>query len=234
MGTMKDKLGLKPLSDVKCSSNLGRGVRALVALGFCTLFIGETAMAQTQAMLTQPADTAVSAMPIPNGYSEVSRQRVTVDGTPAVLIRNERADGRNTGLGGEHVSWLHDEHGQLKGFVRMEEALASGALPSEEAAREAAFAFLKTSAPDLLENLELHWIAQHDEEIAVSKGADKVKTTLSGAKVKMRNAADGRWFWVIVGTDGAPMVFERDIVWVTLPGHRQTEKWLHDSWLARQ
>jgi hypothetical protein len=27
------------------------------------------------------------------------------------------------------------------------------------------------------------------------------------------------------------MVFERDIVWITFPGHRQTEKWLHDGWL---
>jgi hypothetical protein len=28
------------------------------------------------------------------------------------------------------------------------------------------------------------------------------------------------------------MVFERDIVWSNMPGHRQTEKWLHDNWLA--
>jgi len=46
--------------------------------------------------------------------------------------------------------------------------------------------------------------------------------------------ADGRWFWVIVGSDEKPMVFERDIVWVTFPGHRKTEKWLHDSWLKTQ
>ena len=51
-------------------------------------------------------------------------------------------------------------------------------------------------------------------------------------KVKMRNSADGRWMWVIVGADRKVMVFERDIVWVTFPGHRQTEKWLHDSWLS--
>ncbi len=28
------------------------------------------------------------------------------------------------------------------------------------------------------------------------------------------------------------MVSERDISWITFPGHRGTEKWLHDSWLV--
>ncbi len=53
-------------------------------------------------------------------------------------------------------------------------------------------------------------------------------------KVKAQNLADGRWFWVIVGSDERPMVFERDIVWINFPGHRKTEKWLHDSWLKKQ
>ncbi|WP_217999547.1 hypothetical protein [Thauera butanivorans] len=53
-------------------------------------------------------------------------------------------------------------------------------------------------------------------------------------KVKARNLADGRWFWVILGSDEKPMVFERDIVWITFPGHRKTEKWLHDGWLREQ
>lgn len=39
---------------------------------------------------------------------------------------------------------------------------------------------------------------------------------------------------MIVGADREVMVFERDIVWANLEGRRQSEKWLHDSWLAEQ
>ncbi|MEO1199504.1 MAG: hypothetical protein AAFX39_09760 [Pseudomonadota bacterium] len=191
-------------------------------------------MAQATTLQAQRTDQTVASALLPSGYREVSRRHVAVDGVPAVLIRNERADGRNAGLGGEHMSWLYDDRGQLKGFVRMQQSLAAGALPAKQVAQDTALAFLKRAAPDLLENLELHWVARHDEEITITDGAEKVTTTIAGMKVKMRNSADGRWFWVIIGTDGAPMVFERDIVWVTMPGHRQTEKWLHDSWLALQ
>lgn len=226
---------LKSTPDVRCYYSRRRVMCALATLGAGTLLIGKTTMAMATTLAARSADDETStAVPRPDGYREVSRRRVLVDGTPAVLIRNERADDQNTGLGGEHVSWLHDERGRLKGFVRMQQTLASGALPTEQGAQEAAFEFLKRAVPDLLENLELHWIAQHDEEITVSNGAEKATTTLAGMKVKMRNTADGRWFWVIIGTDGAPIVFERDIVWVTMPGHRQTEKWLHDDWLAVQ
>ncbi|MEM1048582.1 MAG: hypothetical protein AAGL24_20685 [Pseudomonadota bacterium] len=207
---------------------------ALVALGSGTLLIGETKLAVATTRAARSADETSALVPLPSGHREVSRRRVAVDGAPAVLIRNERADDHNTGLGGEHVSWLHDDRGRLKGFVRMQQALASGTLPTKQVAQDAALDFLKRAAPDLLENLELHWIAQHDEEVTVTAGAKQVKTTVAGMKVKMRNTADGRWFWVIIGTDGAPIVFERDIVWVTMPGHRQTEKWLHDDWLAAQ
>jgi hypothetical protein len=39
---------------------------------------------------------------------------------------------------------------------------------------------------------------------------------------------------IIVGADRKVMVFERDIRWMSFPGHRGTEKWLHDSWLAEK
>jgi len=51
--------------------------------------------------------------------------------------------------------------------------------------------------------------------------------------VKMRNKQDGLWFWVIVGGDGQVIVFERDIYWISFSGRRRTEKWLHDSYLAK-
>ncbi len=224
----------KSTLDVGCSYAWRSMMAALVMLGSGTFFIAETTMAVASTTAVRPTAETINLVPLPDGYREVSRRHVAVDGAPAVLIRNERSDGRNTGLGGEHVSWLHDDQGRLKGFVRMQQMLASGDLPAKQVAQDAAHAFLESAAPDLLENLELHWIARHDEEITVGNGAQRVATTIAGMKVKMRNTADGRWFWVIIGTDGAPIVFERDIVWVTMPGHRQTEKWLHDDWLAAQ
>lgn len=82
--------------------------------------------------------------------------------------------------------------------------------------------------------MEISWIDVHDEPIRIVQGGHATTVTLSGMKVKARNLADGRWFWVIVGSDGRPMIFERDIVWISFPGHRQTEKRLHDTWLLEQ
>lgn len=205
---------------------------ALTVMALCPILTQEAAVAETVKAHPRDTDQMVSSVSRPKGYRQTSSRRVTVDGTPARLVRHERVDGRNAGLGGEHVSWLHSNDGVLKGYVRMQQSLASGDLPTKQAAEDVALSFLRRAAPDLLDSIEIHWIAQHDESITLAEGATSMTATISGMKVKMRNAVDGRWFWVIVGTDGEPIVFERDIVWITMPGHRQTEKWLHDSWLA--
>jgi len=184
--------------------------------------------------LTAPPSLSASNLsrhlPIPAAFAEVSRRLVTVDEVPAELIRYERADGRNGGLGGEHVSAVVDGTGKLKGFARLDRALAEGTLPSRDQSRAVALDFLERFAPDLLARYEIKWIEPHDEVIR----ADDDAVTITGMKVKVFNQADGRWFWVVVGADGDVAVFERDIVWITIPGHRQTEKWLHDSWLAER
>lgn len=166
-------------------------------------------------------------LPIPDGFVRQSARAVRVDGKAAELVRHERADGRNGGLGGEHVSLVLGE-GRLKGYARMDGSLRSGELPSQEESRAIAMAFLSSHAPDLLSRLQISFIAPHDEPVRL----DGQPATLTGMKVKMHNLADGRWFWVIVGADRQVMVFERDIVWANLQGRRQTEKWLHDAWLA--
>lgn len=170
---------------------------------------------------------AERGLPIPGGFARVSETAVRVDGKSAELVRYERADRRNGGLGGEHVSLVLGE-GRLKGFTRMDGSLRSGELPSQEESRAIAMGFLSVHAPDLLSRLQISFIAPHDEPVRL----DSQVATLTGMKVKMRNLADGRWFWVIIGADRQVMVFERDIVWANLQGRRQTEKWLHDSWLA--
>ncbi|MDR2129388.1 MAG: hypothetical protein LBP52_10040 [Burkholderiaceae bacterium] len=167
-------------------------------------------------------------------HREVSRRTVSVDGESAELTRYERRDGRNAALEGEHFSTVMAADGTLKGFANIALDLVGKPLPSRERTEQIARAFLQENAPDLLPKMEIHWIEPHDEPIKLSSGSDSKTVTLTGMKLKARNLADGRWFWVIVGSDEKPMVFERDIVWISFPGHRKTEKWLHDGWLKKQ
>ena len=170
----------------------------------------------------------------PDAYTHVSTRSVVADGEPASLTRYERSDGRGAGLGGEHFSLVVSDAGVLKGFTRMDISMVDGPLPSREHARETALRFLQEEAPDLLQRMEISWIKPHDEIIQTTREGRPATVTLTAMKVKARNLVDGRWFWVIVGADNSIMVFERDIVWVTFPGHRKTEKWLHDAWLVER
>ena len=145
------------------------------------------------------------------------------------MTRHERRDGRNTGLEGEHFSTVVAVDGTLKGFTNMSLDLVGKPLPSRENSEQIARDFLRKAAFDLLPRMKISWIEPHDEPIRVVRNGRTERVALTGMKIKARNLADGRWFWVIVGGDEKPMVFERDIVWITFPGHRKTEKWLHDS-----
>ncbi|MGU5710210.1 hypothetical protein [Aeromonas caviae] len=203
---------------------------------------GSTAFAQSNpssqerpAMTTHFASipSAISRF-VPDAYAQVSERAVSVDGENAILIRHERRDGRNAGLEGEHFSAVVATDGTLKGFANISLDLADKPLPSRERSEQIARAFLQETAPDLLPRMKISWIEAHDEPIRVQRDGRSETVTLTGMKVKARNLADGRWFWVIVGSEEKPMVFERDIVWITFPGHRKTEKWLHDSWLKDQ
>ena len=169
---------------------------------------------------------------VPDSHVRAGRRSVKVDGLDAVLTRHERRDGRNAGLEGEHFSTVAAADGMLKGFAHISLDLAGKPLPSRERTEAVARDFLLAHAPDLLARMEIHWIEPHDELIRVRRDGRAETVTLTGMKLKARNLADGRWFWVIVGSDAKPMVFERDIVWISFPGHRQTEKWLHDGWLG--
>ena len=170
----------------------------------------------------------------PATHREVSRRTVNIDADTAVLTRYERKDRRNAGLEGEHFSTVVAADGTLKGFANISLDLVGKPLPSRERTEQIARAFLQQTAPDLLPRMKISWIEPHDEPIRVQREGRTETVTLTGMKVKARNLADGRWFWVIVGSDQTPMVFERDIVWINFPGHRKTEKWLHDGWLKQQ
>ncbi|MGX1786945.1 hypothetical protein ACWIGM_09425 [Bosea sp. NPDC055332] len=192
----------------------------------------KTGKAMTAGTLAaEPAATTANAF-MPTGYAEIARRPVAVDGERAELVRYRRSDGRNAALGGEHFSTVIAADGRLKGFARMDLDLVGGELPSRKETQAIAMDFLRVAAPDLLPVHEISWIEPHDEPLRVTRSRKTEQLTLTGMKVKMRNTADGRWMWVIVGADRKVMVFERDIVWVTFPGHRKTEKWLHDAWLT--
>lgn len=181
-----------------------------------------------------PAVTATLARLVPATHAQTFQRAVTLDGQPATLTRHERRDGRNRGLEGEHFSTVVGADGTLKGFANIALDLADKPLPTRERSEQIARAFLREAAPDLLARMQISWIEPHDEPIRSVRDGRTETVTLTGMKVKARNLADGRWFWVIIGSDGQPMVFERDIVWISFPGRRQTEKWLHDGWLKEQ
>lgn len=221
--------------------NRKRPLITLAALGLIGGTTVSIALADTQKgksmnaanqSLQSPAANIEAFMPA--GYREVARRSVTVDSKGAELVRYERTDGRNAALGGEHFSTVIADNGRLKGFARMDLDLVGGQLPSREETQAIAMDFLRTHAPDLLPGMKISWIEPHDEPLRVTSNGRTENLTLTGMKVKMRNSADGLWMWVIVGADRKVMVFERDIRWITFPGHRGTEKWLHDSWLVEK
>ncbi|MBB4868226.1 hypothetical protein HNP46_007146 [Pseudomonas nitritireducens] len=177
---------------------------------------------------------AIAGIAIPTTHVQAEQRAVVVDNEGAVLTRYIRSDKRNAELSGEHFSTVVSNTGKLKGFANISLDLVGKPLPSRELSEQIARVFLQKHAPDLLERMKISWIEPHDEPLTIIRDGREELVTVTGMKVKARNLADGRWFWIIVGSDEKPMVFERDIVWITFPGKRKTEKWLHDSWLAEQ
>ncbi len=192
----------------------------------------QTSPFSTENVMSTTISNPVAAF-VPATHGQIAQRAVNVDGESVVLTRYEREDGRNAGLEGEHFSSVVSESGRLKGFANISLDLVGRPLPSAERSEEIARAFLQEHAPDLLPKMEIHWVDTHDEPIHIERNGRTETVTLTGMKVKARNLEDRLWFWVIVGPDEQPMVFERDITWITFPGHRKTEKWLHDSWLKQ-
>lgn len=168
---------------------------------------------------------------MPEGYQEVDRNSVTIDGELAELIRYQPPTSKTTLLGREHFSILTTSDGLLKGFSSMAPSLVKGDLPSKDEAKKIAIDFISRFAKDLLPVLKIHWIKPHKESFTMIQDEKKKTLVITGIKVKMQNTSDGRWMWTIIGPSKKVIIFERDVVWISFPGLRQTEKWLHDSWL---
>ncbi|WET13506.1 hypothetical protein P2W49_12345 [Yersinia intermedia] len=188
------------------------------------------------AFALQAASGAVGDNPIiiPDTHHQTSQRSVTLDGQPASLSRYERRDERNAFLEGEHFSTVIAADGTLKGFANISLDLVGKSLPSRERAEQIATEFLRKAAPDLLTSLGRASVTLHNEPIRLSHAGRNETIQLTGLKFKARNLADGRWFWVIIGSDEKPMLFERDLEWATLLARRKTEQWLHDRWIKAQ
>lgn len=190
------------------------------------------ALTIAQAQPTASVASGPKSIAIPASHHQTSQRSVRVDDVAATLTRYERRDGRNAGLGGEHFSTLIAADGTLKGFASISLDLVGKPLPSRERSEQIAIAFLRESAPDLLAHMRISGIAPHDEPIRVQGASGGEETVqLAGMRVKARNTSDGSWFWVVVGADEKPLLFERDLQWSNLRFRRTTEEWLHDRWL---
>lgn len=164
---------------------------------------------------------------IPYGFHLVMNKEVQLNDSTVKLMRFQK-EGSNVNYNGGNASLLVSETGRLEGLSRLlpEYEFKDNNIQKEEA-RYVAMSFLKHNAGDLLENFKVKWIDRHDEFI-YENGR---KIIISGMKVKCRNLTDGLYFWVIVSPNKDVIVFERDIEWDFIHAGRQTQKWLHDSWL---
>lgn len=185
---------------------------------------------QHQSNNLQYLATLEATISVPTGYKKVSERQESQDGVAVDVVRYERADGHNRGLGGEHFTIVKEaQTDRLKGVTWMDASLADVPLPSQNEAQQVAEAFLASAAPDLVETLTILWIAAHDETLQ----ANGEVVMVTGMKVKCRQQS-GTYAWVIVSSEGRVMTFERDIVWNSDMSKRMTEKWLHDSWLKER
>lgn len=179
---------------------------------------------------------------IPDGYALACQRKVIQDARPLLLLRHERSDGRNTGLGGEHFSVLINlEEERLDGVHHMDRRY-SNAVPEEQVALQRAREFLAAAAPDLAKRAEERWVKPlrkepleppHDSGFAFVECETGGSRTAIGVRVKMFDATTGTWAWVVVGHDGGIVSFERDISWDSQRKRRMTEQWLHDPWVDR-
>ncbi|SQD78431.1 hypothetical protein [Moritella yayanosii] len=169
---------------------------------------------------------------IPSGFVPVYQADGSMDNTSVSLVRYQPQANSQLMLQQQHVSFVLDLQGKLMGFNRLipDFSMNAGTLPDPDESRVLAIEFLEKYAPDLVKDMDVKWIKPHDEIIY----QNNKKMTLTGMKVKCRNKSDGRYFWVVIAQDRSVMTFERDIVWDFFRAGRQTEKWLHDSWLTNK
>lgn len=180
--------------------------------------------------MDQSLAAAQKLVSTPAGYLLRDARLEAMDEVPVWVYRFEKANGENSGLGGEHFSLVvNAETDTILGFTKMDGGLAEGDLPSRDEARRVAMETFDSLAPGLAPTLQVQWIEPHEETLLVEGGS----VTITGMKVKCRQNS-GKYAWVIVGPGGDVITFEREIIWDSGMSRRATQKWLHDSWLLER
>lgn len=114
-------------------------------------------------------EAVASRIEPPEGFGLLWAREVEVDGETVWHLRFERdADSGGVNLGGEHYGALVTPDGTLKGETLMDASLSEEELPSEDEAREVALRYLERVAPDLVESIEIRWIAPHYEKVLIT------------------------------------------------------------------
>lgn len=189
----------------------------------------------------QARKAALRVLTVPKGYVPAGTDARTHDGRLIWHFRYEKSSGRNNGLGGEHYSFTVDAlDGRLLGVSLMDSRFQPQDLPEKKEALKVAEEFLERVEPELVRSLAVLWVDRHDESVLVADGEAWQEALVSGSKVKMRREPEGDYAWVIVGrasdessgNSTEVVTFERDVVWDSAKGHRATEFWLSDKYLA--
>lgn len=167
---------------------------------------------------------------IPDAYHYHSAEKVTVDNTPAYLIRYQKDE--NKGLLGEHFSFVVSEKDkQILGFTNMDKKYSNLKMLTKKETEKIAIEFLLKIDNSLANGLKNLWIERHDEQIVINNGET---VTVGGMKYKCFRPNSNDYAWVIVGYDGSIITFERNVLWNTEAQSRISEKWLHDTWLINK
>ncbi|APC12863.1 MULTISPECIES: hypothetical protein [Providencia] len=148
---------------------------------------------------------------------------------PVTLFRFE--PNNSFELFAEHSSILiNDKTNELQGFVRLRPQYNKNSPQVTKSEAESIMVnFISQYAPNLKNNYKIQWIDSHDENIIINNQPIIIR----GMKVKCRDLNTGLYFWTIIAPDASIMVFEKDIKWDFIRAGRQTQKWLHDEWLAK-
>ena len=162
---------------------------------------------------------------IPKEYQFYSVEKVKIDKVAAYLFRYEKAE--NKGMRGEHFSFVISEKDKkILGFTLMDKRYSEEKWLSKQKTQQIAQNFLHKMDNTLAESLKNLWIEPHNEEIIVNGKS----LSINGMKYKCFRPLHNDYAWVIVGSDGTIITFERDIFWDNHKQKRITEKWLHDNW----
>lgn len=146
------------------------------------------------------------------------------------IYRFEPNKEKKVNLNGARVVVVLNDKGELREFARVNETLLKEPEMTDDKARGKAMAFLKKYASDL-EKVNFQWVRTRKMKLVDSKGETHQVT---GIWVKYRDPGSGRYLWVLFGSDGGVIEFDRESVWKFIRGGRVTERWLVDDWFGKQ